>query len=177
MPDTTPPRLADGSPPATTDDLLARLAELGIAQTTVEHPPVFTVAEAKVHRGDIPGIHTKNLFVRNKKGHMWLVVCHQDREVDLRALAPRLGSRSRLSFGSAERLMRYLGVVPGAVNPFAIINDHGRVVTVVVDRAILGSEPVNFHPLDNARTTSVSSEDFLTFLRAEEHEPRVMSLP
>jgi Ala-tRNA(Pro) deacylase len=169
--------LADGSAPATPEVLFARLKELGIAWTTVSHPPVYTVAEAKQQRGDIPGIHTKNLFVRNKKGHMWLIVCHQDLGVDLRRLAEEIGSRSRLSFGSAPRLMRYLGVVPGAVNPFAVINDHSREVQVIVDRAILGDAPLNFHPLDNAQTTSVSTEGFLQFLEAEGHEPRIIAFP
>lgn len=171
------PQLADGTAPATPDDLFRRLDALGIHTTTVSHPPVFTVAEAKRHRGHIPGVHTKNLFLRNKKGRMWLVVCHQDRQVDLRWLAGRLGSTSRLSFGSPERLMRYLGVIPGAVNPFAVINDGQRAVTVVVDRAILGDEPLNFHPLDNARTTTINPEDFLRFLEAEGHPPILIDFP
>lgn len=171
------PLLADGTPPATPDELLAKLEVLGIATTTAMHPPVFTVAEAKLHRGEISGVHTKNLFVRNKKGRMWLVVCDQDRDVDLRTLAGHLGSNSRLSFGSAERLMRYLGVVPGAVNPFAVMNDHTKAVTVVVDRDIVGEEPLNFHPLDNARTTTIATPDFLRFLEAVEHTPIITDLP
>jgi Ala-tRNA(Pro) deacylase len=170
------PRLADGLAPATPEDLFQRLQSLGIATTTTNHPPVFTVEEAKLHRGNIPGIHTKNLFLRNKKERMWLVVCHQDRTVDLKQLGPALGSRSRLSFGSPQRLMRYLGVIPGAVNPFAVINDHGQAVQLVVDRAILGDEPLNFHPLDNARTTSITTEDFLRFLTAEDHPPTLIDL-
>ena len=175
MPD-EPSCLADGSQPATPDDLFQRLQALGIATTTVRHPPVFTVEEAKLHRGHIPGVHTKNLFLRNKKDQMWLVVCHQDRTVDLRRLGPALGSSSRLSFGSPQRLMRYLGVIPGAVNPFAVINDHQNAVRLVVDSAILGEEPLNFHPLDNAQTTSITPEDFLRFLKAEEHPPTLISL-
>ena len=135
------------------------------------HPPVFTVEEAKAVRGSIPGCHTKNLFLRNKKEQMWLLVCHQDQGVDLRSLGARLGSRSRLSFGSPRRLMRYLGVVPGAVNPFAVINDVEGAVTVVLDRAILEWDVLNFHPLDNALTTSIRATDFLRFLAEEGHPP------
>lgn len=165
------PRLIDGSAPATPEDLFGRLDRLGIEATTHTHERVFTVDEAKEERGDIPGCHTKNLFLRNKKERMWLLVCHQDQDVDLRALAERLGSTSRLSFGSERRLMRYLGVVPGAVNPFAVVNDVERAVTVVLDEDILGWEVLNFHPLDNAMTTSIATPDFLRFLEAEEHPP------
>ncbi len=143
---------------------------------TFTHPPVFTVEEAKRHRGHIPGLHTKNLFLRNKKERMWLLVCHQDRAVNLTWLAAQLGSRSRLSFGSPRRLMRYLGVIPGAVNPFAVINDRDDAVTVLVDRAILRGEPLNFHPLDNARTVSIQPDDLLRFLGAQRHPPTILDL-
>ena len=105
---------------------------------------------------------------------MWLVVCREDRAVDLRQLALRVGASGRLSFGSAERLMKYLGVTPGAVNPFAVINDHGGAVRVVVDRAILEDPPLNFHPLVNTMTTSIGSEEFLRFLAEEKHEPKLV---
>ncbi len=170
-------RLADGGAPATPEDLLRRLRELGIEPQTIEHPPVFTVEEAKAVRGHIPGAHTKNLFLRDKKGRrMWLVTCLADREVDLRALAGRLGCSTRLSFGSAQRLMKYLGVVPGAVSPFAVVNDKERVVRVVVDRRMLEHDPINFHPLDNAKTTSIRAGDFLKFLEAEGHPPQLVDL-
>jgi Ala-tRNA(Pro) deacylase len=143
---------------------------LGIDAATVSHAPVFTVDEAKAVRGELAGHHTKNLFLRDKKGRMWLVVCLEDRTVDLKALAPHLGS-GRLSFGSAERLMKYLGVIPGAVTPFAVINDGGAAVRVAIDRAILRGGLVNCHPLDNAKTTTIATEDLLTFLEAERHAP------
>ena len=167
------PRLDDGSEPAEPADLFRRLDELGIDHGTVEHPPVYTVEEAKEHRGRIPGCHTKNLFLRNKKGMMWLVVCREDLELELKALARELGA-GRFSFGSAKRLMRHLGVVPGAVSPFAVVNDHDGRVRVVLDRAILEREPLNFHPLDNAMTTSIGAEDLLRFLEAEDHPPRIL---
>lgn len=170
MTDAPEPRLVDGSAPASPDDLFRRLDELGIPATTVQHAPVFTVEEAKAERGAIPGCHTKNLFLRNKKGRMWLLVCQQDRDVDLRALSRRLGG-GRLSFGSERRLMRRLGVIPGAVNPFAVINDVEGAVTVLLDREILDEDLLNFHPLDNALTTSIPTEGFLRFLEAEGHPP------
>jgi len=158
-----------------TEGLLARLAELGIAVRTVEHPPVFTVEEARRHRGDLPGTHTKSLFLRDKKGAMWMVVCLESRAVDLKDLARRIGAR-HLSFGSPERLLRHLGVIPGAVSPFAVVNDAERLVQVVLDREVLAGDPVNLHPLDNTRTTAIAAADLLRFLEAEGHPPRVMDL-
>ena len=169
------PRLADGSPPATPARLFARFAELGITVRTVEHPAVFTVEEARRHRGDLPGTHTKSLFLRDKKGAMWLVVCLESQTVDLRDLAGRIGAR-HLSFGSPERLMRHLGVVPGAVSPFAVINDADRAVRVALDRGVLEQDPVNLHPLDNARTTAIAAADLLRFLEAEGHPPQLLDL-
>lgn len=170
-----PARLEDGSEPARPRDLLDRLAALGIESTTVRHAPVFTVEEAKAERGDLPGSHTKSLFLRNKKGRMWLVVCLEDRVVDLKSLAREIGA-GRLSFGSSERLMRYLGVVPGAVSPFSVINDHGRKVQTVLDRGLLESDRVNLHPLDNAMTTAVAPEGLLRFLEEEDHPPLLIDL-
>ncbi len=174
---TSPPsetRLADGSTPATPEDLFHRLQSLGIDTHTVKHPPVFTVEEAKALRGEIRGCHTKNLFLRNKKGAMWLVVCLEDRAVDLKRLAESLES-GRLSFGSADRLMKYLGVTPGAVTPFGIVNDNGGAVRVALDRGVLGGGPLNFHPLDNAMTTSIEAEDMLRFLEAERHPAELIA--
>ena len=157
----------------TTDQLLARLAALGIAARTVDHPPVFTVEEARRYRGDLPGTHTKSLFLRDKKEAMWMVVCLESRTLDLKDLARRLGAK-HLSFGSPERLMRCLGVIPGAVSPFAIVNDAERVVRVVLDRGVLEQDPVNLHPLDNAKTTAISAADLLRFLEAEGHAPQLI---
>lgn len=164
----------DGEP-ARPEDLLRRLQELGIETTTVHHPPVFTVEEAKALRGEISGAHTKNLFLRDKHGSMWLVVCLEDRRLDLRELAERIGAK-KLSFGSAARLMKYLGVTAGAVTPFAVINDGQRRVQVVLDRALRERSLLNFHPLDNAMTTSIRANDFLRFLDAEGHPPGLVDL-
>jgi Ala-tRNA(Pro) deacylase len=170
--------LADGSAPATAQDLFARLDELGIAAKTFEHPPVNTVEEAKAIRGEGPAwlgqsAHIKNLFLRNKKGVMWLVTCQEDREIDLKALGERIGA-GRLSFGSAERLMKYLGVLPGAVTPFAVVNDRGSRVAVVLDSALPAQDPVNCHPLVNTMTTALAGRDLVRFLEAEGHPPRLL---
>jgi Ala-tRNA(Pro) deacylase len=168
--------LIDGSLPMTAGALLEHLKEMEMEVVTTHHAPVCTVMEAKAVRGGLPGCHTKNLFVRNKKQRMWLVVCEQDRSVDLRALGEMLGA-GRLSFGSPRRLMERLGVTPGSVNPFAVVNDVEGVVTVVLERCILDSNgPLNFHPLDNAMTTAIGPQDFLRFLEAEGHLPVLVDL-
>lgn len=171
-----PAVLDDGTPPATPEVLWARLDALGIAHSTHRHMPVFTVEEAQRLKGDLPGAHTKNLFLRDKKGTMWLLVARFDKEVDLHVVAPQVGARGRLSFGSAERLMRYLGVIPGSVTPFAVINDHGGAVSVALDSGLRSQEVWNAHPLDNAMTTAVRRDDLLAFLEAEGHPPRWVDL-
>ncbi len=167
--------LDDGAAPATPEVLLAHLADLGVEVETVSHAPVFTVEEAKAVRGELTGGHTKNLFLRNKKGRMWLVVCPEDRQIDLKDLGQRLGA-GRFSFGSADRLMRYLGVIPGAVTPFGVLNDHGGAVTLVLDSSLLQIEPLNFHPLDNAMTTAIAPGDLVRFLESVDHAPALIDL-
>ncbi len=166
-------QLADGSSPTTPEQLFERLEQLGISVRTVEHAPVFTVEQAKTHRGELPGVHTKSLFLRDKKGAMSLVVCLEDRRVDLTVLAAHIGAK-RLSFGSPERLMKFLGVIPGAVSPFALINDTGRAVHVYFDRAVLEGDLVNLHPLDNGKTTAISAIDLRRFLDAIGHPPDII---
>jgi Ala-tRNA(Pro) deacylase len=161
--------------PTSPDQLFAHLEGLGIRTRTVQHPPVFTVEEAKALRGDLPGAHIKNLFLRNKKGEMWLVVAEESRPIDLKALGERLGA-GRLSFGSPERLMSYLGVVPGAVTPFALINDREGEVRVAIDKAILEQDPVNCHPLANDMTTAIAPRDLLAFIESSGHKPTILDL-
>jgi Ala-tRNA(Pro) deacylase len=161
--------------PTSPDQLLARLKDLGIQSRTVSHPPVFTVEEAKALRGELPGGHVKNLFLRNKKGAMWLIVAGEDRPIDLKALGEKIGA-GRVSFGSADRLMQYLGVLPGSVTPFGVINDRGHEVQVVLDQALLAHDPINVHPLTNDRTTAISPKDLLTFLDATGHKPQILDL-
>ncbi|MBX9945367.1 MAG: prolyl-tRNA synthetase associated domain-containing protein [Reyranella sp.] len=156
--------------------LFARLEALDIPQRTVEHPAVFTVEEAKALRGNLPGHHIKNLFLRNKKEEMWLVVALEDRAVDLKRLGEALGA-GRLSFGSPERLRRHLGVEPGSVTPFALINDDARVVRLALDRGLAEGGPVNAHPLVNTMTTAVAAADLLRFFEATGHAPCWLDFP
>ena len=156
--------------------LFDRLEQLGIAQRTVEHPPVFTVEQAKARRGELAGHHIKNLFLRNKKEEMWLVVALEDRAIDLRRLGEALGA-GRLSFGSPERLKRHLGVEPGSVTPLALINDPGHAVRLALDRGLRDGGPVNVHPLVNTMTTAMAAPDLLRFFAATGHEPRWLDFP
>jgi Ala-tRNA(Pro) deacylase len=140
------------------------LAGLGIEYTVVHHPPVFTVEEAEKHWKDITGTHCKNLFIRNKKGNNhYLLVLEASRSADLKALASVLGE-DRLSFASPERLMKYLGLLQGSVSPFGLINDSGKEVRVVLDKALARSDRVNFHPNVNTATVGLSFADFEKFL-------------
>lgn len=166
-------RLEDGSSPCSPHALLARFDSLDIAHRAVTHPPLFTVEQSKELRGEMPGGHTKNLFLRNKKGAMWLVTCLEDRDVDLKTLGEQLGA-GRLSFGKPERLMRYLGVLPGAVTPLAVINDTAGQVELAIDSALLAHDPVNVHPLTNDMTVALSPGDLLRFLEAVNHPPRML---
>lgn len=162
--------------PTTPAQLFQRLDQLGIRFRAVEHPPVFTVEEAKALRGELPGGHVKNLFLRNKKGDaMWLVVALEDRVIDLKALGAKIGA-GRVSFCSAERLMAHLGVLPGSVTPLALINDREHRVQVVVDRGLLAQEPVNVHPLVNTMTAAMSTADLLRFIEACGHRPQILDL-
>ena len=159
----------------TPDQLFTRLDALGIAHRTVTHPPVFTVEEAKALRGTLLGAHIMNLFLRNKKEEMWLVVALEDRQVDLKRLGEVLGS-GRLSFGSPERLGRHLGVEPGSVTPLSLINDEAHVVRLALDRAIEGGV-VNVHPLVNTMTTAMATADLLRFFAATGHAPHGLDFP
>ncbi len=168
-------KLLDGGEPATPESLFQKLSELEIHHETVHHAPLFTVEEARAARIELTGGFTKNLFLRNKKGRMWLLVCDEKRRLNLKEVARDLESR-RLSFGSPDRLMKYLGVSPGAVTPFAAINDRQGRVRLVVDRLLLEFPELNFHPLDNAMTTRIATRDLLRFLEHEAHAPQFIDL-
>ena len=157
----------------TATELLEYFSELGLETTTLDHEPVFTVEEARRLRGSLPGGHSKSLFLRNKKGVMWLVTTDADRKIDLKRLGESLGAGG-VGFASPERLMTYLGVIPGAVTPFAVANDVAGNVEVALDRQMLEQEPLNFHPLDNTKTTAIGSADLLRFLSAVGHEPLLL---
>jgi Ala-tRNA(Pro) deacylase len=155
--------------------LFNRLEALGIASTTVEHDAVFTVEQSQGLREALPGAHTKNLFLTDKDGRALLVVAKDDTQVDLKLVARRLGV-GRLSFGKPERLMELLGVTPGSVTPFALINDSLARVAVVVDARLAAAAELNFHPLENTATTRLATEDLFRFIRACGHEPIVVAL-
>lgn len=158
--------------PATRDELMARLDALGIATRTVDHAPVFTVEEARALRGEIHGGHCKNLFLKDDKGAIYLIVCLEDAKVDLKAAPARIGSR-RLTFGKPDLLMEILGVEPGSVTPFGLINDAAGRATVILDKTMMEQEWLNYHPLRNDATTTIRAADLLAFIRATGHEPRI----
>ena len=155
--------------------LFARLEALGIETVTVEHPPVFTVAQSTGLRETLPGAHTKSLFLVDKDGRMALVVAKDDTRVDLKALAKALGL-GRLSFSKPELLEAVLGVPAGSVTPFALINETASGVMVVVDRALMDFAEVNCHPLENTATTRLATPDLLRFIKTCGHEPVVLTL-
>ena len=157
--------------PATPDDLFAFLDDLGIAHETVTHPPLFTVEQSRELRGELPGGHTKNLFFKDKKKRLFLVTCDESRKVDLKALEKAIGA-ARLSFGKPELLMEVLGVIPGAVTAFSLINDRGESprVTFAIDESLLAHERIHCHPLHNEATTAICPEDLMRFVTACGHE-------
>jgi Ala-tRNA(Pro) deacylase len=161
--------------PLTPEELLGRLDALGIRHTTHHHPPVFTVAESAALRGALPGGHCKSLFLKDKKGGLWLCVMLEERGIDLNRLAERLGA-PRFSFGKPELLWETLGVRPGSVTPFALANDTAGKVQVVLDEEMLAHDPLNYHPLDNSMTTAVAPADLLRFIAACGHKPRILAL-
>ena len=158
-------------------ELLERLDALGIKSETIEHEPVFTVAESKPVKARIPGAHSKNLFVKDKKGRFFLISAKDETPIDLKRTHEAIGASGRLSFGSAEQLKALLGVEPGSVTAFAVVNDTERKVTMVLDANLMEHERVNFHPLVNSMTTGVSREDLVKFLRATDHDPLILKLP
>ena len=160
---------------ATRKDLFNRLADLGITTRTIEHEPLFTVAESSAIERELPGAHTKNLFLKDEGGELFLVVACSETRVDLKALAKRI-SAGRFSFGKPELLMQALGVPPGSVTAFAIINDPGRQVRVVIDANLMKHDSLNCHPLENTATTNIARDDLLRFIRSCGHEPRIAVL-
>lgn len=158
-------------------DLLGCLDTLGIAHNTVDHQPVFTVAESSQIKAKMPGGHSKNLFLKDKKGSRFLAVAHADTKVDLVALGKVIGAKGRLSFGKPELMTATLGVEPGAVTPFALINTSPQdLASVVIDRALLNYDPVWFHPLENQASTAVSPADLIKFIENCGITPRILEL-
>ncbi|MGZ8363700.1 MAG: prolyl-tRNA synthetase associated domain-containing protein [Caulobacteraceae bacterium] len=159
--------------PATPADLYAFFEAHGVAWKTMEHPPVFRVGEGAGIKAAMPGGHTKNLFLKDARGQLWLISALGDTAIDLKTLHRHIGA-ARLSFGSAELMEEVLGVTPGSVTAFALINDTGHKVRFVVDQMLLTHDIVNFHPLTNTATTAVSRDGFLAFLNALGVEPLVV---
>jgi len=159
----------------TPEQLFARLDALGIAHRTHAHPPVFTVAESAALRGLLPGGHCKSLFLKDRKGGLWLVVALEERRIDLKRLSDALGA-PRFSFGNPDLLYEALGVTPGSVTPFALANDKAHRVALVLDKGMLEHEPLNYHPLVNDRTTAIAPGDLLRFVEACGHRPRIVDL-
>lgn len=162
--------------PKTPDDLFRFLDELAIAHKTQSHPPVFTVAESVSLRDEIPGGHTKNLFVKDKKDNFFLLTVEEDAAVDLKTVHTIIGAASKVSFGKPEKLMEYLGVAPGSVTAFGAINDTGRNVTFVLDEALMQHDIINCHPLSNDATTSIGRDDLVRFMEATGHTPLVLKV-
>jgi Ala-tRNA(Pro) deacylase len=156
-------------------DVLALLDRLGVTTVTHAHPPVYTVEEARAHSAGIAGAATKNLFLKDESRRFWLIVMPADMALDLKTLRTRIGSK-RLRFASPEELMAHLGVTPGSVSPLALVNDRAGAVTPVVDTALMATERLAFHPLDNARTTEITPEGLRTFLSQTGHAPLVVAL-
>lgn len=161
--------------PASRADLMARFSKLGIATETREHRPAFTVEEARDLRGEIPGGHCKNLFLKDEKGAVWLIVCLEDARIDLKAAPARIGSK-RLTFGKPDLLMELLGVEPGSVTPFGLINDTQNRITVILEERMMRESLLNYHPLSNDATTTIKADDLLSFIRSCGHEPRIVAL-
>ena len=157
--------------------LLARLEDLGIEIVMHRHPSLHTVQESQDLRGTMPGNHIKNLFLRDKKRNQWLVTVPEDSKVDLKALRHILGARSNLSFGSPELLKASLGVQPGSVTPFAVINDAEGAVTMVLANDVLRNDLVNAHPLHNEATVAIPRDGLVVFLSACDHQPLLIDLP
>jgi Ala-tRNA(Pro) deacylase len=160
----------------TEDDLSIFLRDIGITTLTIRHPPLFTVEQSRALRGEIAGAHTKNLFLKDKKGGLFLVVAREDASIDLKNLHKTIGAAGRLSFGKAELLLETLGVTPGAVTPFGLINDRNARVTVILEKALMASDQINCHPLINTATTTIAAADLLTFIRATGHEPNLIAI-
>ncbi|MBL0372255.1 prolyl-tRNA synthetase associated domain-containing protein [Rhizobium sp. KVB221] len=157
-------------------ELFEFLDGLGISHTTKEHEPVFTVAESVALRDEIPGGHTKNLFLKDKKDQYFLLTVEENAAVDLKTVHTLVGGASKFSFGKAEKLEEYLGVVPGAVTAFGVFNDAGNNVTIVLDADLMKNDIINCHPLSNDATTSIGRDDLIRFIEATGHTANVLKV-
>jgi Ala-tRNA(Pro) deacylase len=165
------------TPEDPSESAFALLARLGIAHTTIEHPPLHTVEESRALRGEIAGGHVKNLFVKDKGGSFYLITAEEDSPLDLKTMDKAIGAKGRVSFASAEQLMTHLGIPPGSVSPLALVNDTAGIVRFVLEKKLLDHTILNVHPLINTRTSSLATDDLLAYISATGHETTVLALP
>lgn len=163
-------------PPKTPDELFEVFSQLHINVTTLVHEPVFTASEGQHIKTTLPGAHNKNLFLKNKKGSYYLITLLDDKRLDLKTFSQEIGCGS-LSFASDAQLMSQLGIEPGHVTPFALINPSAKNVKVILDKAMFSYDLLNFHPLKNHMTTTIARNDFLKFLEYLGYQPLITSLP
>ncbi|TKT82905.1 prolyl-tRNA synthetase associated domain-containing protein [Aquamicrobium sp. LC103] len=158
------------------EQLLQHLAGLGIVATTVRHPPLYTVADSQALRGEIPGAHTKNLFLKDKKDDFFLLTVGEEAVVDLKQIHHVIGASGRVSFGKPEKLLELLGVQPGSVTAFGIVNDVNCRVKLILDETLMENEVINAHPLTNEATTSIDRDDLVRFIESTGHQAHVLKL-
>jgi len=159
----------------TQEELLNVLNQIGIEYTNHEHPAVYTVEEADMHHEGIDGVHSKNLFFKDKKKNLFLVVTLSDKPIIIKEMAKKIGAKSP-SFGKPDLLAEVLGVIPGAVTPFAVINDKNHTVKVILDEEMMENELLNFHPLENTATTTIASKDLVKFMEHCSQEVEIIKL-
>ncbi|MBD0413485.1 prolyl-tRNA synthetase associated domain-containing protein [Oryzicola mucosus] len=162
--------------PKTPEDLFAYLDSLDISVRTIKHPPLFTVADSQNLREDLDGGHTKNLFLKDKKDNFFLLTVEQNAVVDLKQIHHVIGASSRVSFGKPEALMELLGVIPGSVTAFGVINDTNGRVKMILDAALMEHDVINAHPLTNEATTAIARDDLIRFIEATGHEPVILKV-
>lgn len=155
----------------------ALLDRLGIARPTLEHPPLHTVEESRALRGEIPGGHVKNLFVKDKGGNLFLITAEEESPLDLKTIDKVIGAKGRVSFASAEQLMSHLGILPGSVSPLALVNDTGGAVRFFMEKKLMRHDILNVHPLINTRTSSIARDDLLRYVEATGHAVTILDLP
>lgn len=159
---------------ATAEQLYSFLDLNNISHRTLEHPALFTVEDGLEWHDKIPGLHCKNLFLKDKKDKIWLAILPHDKRADLNKLEKRVGA-ARLSFGKPPLLLEVLGLTPGSVTPFGLLNDHPKRVTVIIDEDALKPEEVNFHPLRNTASSTIKSVDLLKFIKALGYNPVIVN--
>ena len=158
----------EDSLPTTSSAIMAHLDALGLSYQLHEHPPLRTVEDSQNHRGEMTGGHIKNLYLRDRKKNNYLVVAEETKDIDLKTLSDAIGA-ARLSFGSSDRLMEFLGVRPGAVSPLTLYNDHDHNVRLVMDKSLYDYYEINVHPLVNDKTLTMKIADLDTFLEKTGH--------